>query len=230
MSPSTIRHWQAASLVIAPAAMFVGFALHPHIGNPIDDDFLARLATAVLAGPTHWAVAHLIVAVASPLLALAFLSLRAVLREHGEERWSALGVPFIVMGSALYALLPAMELAPLASARAGGDHETVQAVQAALLTWFVPTLMTSAVLFAVGAVGFAFGIAQAGLLGPARTRLVVGALLLTAAARFVPVSYVQFHVQAVALVLAFWPVAYAVWTRPAAAVVTRPVAAGLEGA
>jgi hypothetical protein len=225
MLSSTKRRWQVASLVIGPAVMFVGFALHPHIGNPIDDDFLARLATAVLAGPTHWAVAHLIVAVGSGLLILAFLSLRAVLRENGEERWSALGVPFIVMGSTLYALLPAMELAPLASARAGADHETVQAVQGALFTWFVPTLMTSAVLFAVGAVGFALGVARAGLLGTARTRLVVVALLLTAVSRFVPLSYVQFHVQAVALVLALWPVAHALWPRPAGAVLNQPIAA-----
>jgi hypothetical protein len=127
------RRWQAASLVIAPAVMAAGMALHPHIGNPADDEFLARLASAVLADPTRWAVAHLIVAVGSGLLVLAFISLRALLRDAGEERWSPRGLPFIVMGSTFYALLPAMEFAPLAAAGAGASVEMVSATQGALL-------------------------------------------------------------------------------------------------
>lgn len=50
-----------------------------------------------------------------------------------------LELPFIVMGSTLFTLLPGMEFAPLAAAKTGGD---IQTAQAALQPWFVPILAT----------------------------------------------------------------------------------------
>jgi hypothetical protein len=82
----------------------------------------------------------------------------------------------------------------------------------------VPTLFTSAVVFAAGAGLFAAGIARSGVLGAQQTRLVVAALLVMAAARFVPLSIVQFHVQAVAGIVALWSVAWAILTRSEASV------------
>lgn len=58
-----------------------------------------------------------------------------------------MGIHFIVIGSTLFALLPGLEFAPLIAAKSGGD---VQAAQAALEPWFRPTLVTGAVLFALG--------------------------------------------------------------------------------
>jgi hypothetical protein len=54
--------------------------------------------------------------VASGLLVLAFLAIRSYLREAGEDRWNILALPFIVVGSTLFAVLPGMEFAPLAAA------------------------------------------------------------------------------------------------------------------
>jgi hypothetical protein len=54
--------------------------------------------------------------VASGLLVLAFLAIRSYLRGTGEDRWSILALPFIVVGSTLFAVLPGMEFAPLAAA------------------------------------------------------------------------------------------------------------------
>jgi hypothetical protein len=96
--------------------------------------------------------------VGSGLTVLAFLAIRSYLREAGEERWSVLALPFIVMASTLFAFLPAMEIAAL----------------------------TAALMFEFGVRGFAMGIVSSGALSPRFTWLVVGALVVMAATRFVP--------------------------------------------
>jgi hypothetical protein len=157
---------------------------------------------------------HLTVGVASGLLVLAFLAIRSYLREAGEDRWSILALPFIVVGSTLFAVLPGMEFAPLAAAEAGAD---VQATQAALAPWFLPVLGTGAATFAIGVFAFAKGIADGRILSRRLTWLVVGALVVMAVARLVPVGAVQFYVQGAAGIVALWPLAYEMWKRPEAA-------------
>ncbi len=206
----TNRRYRAAIVLLAPSVLLAGCLYHPWIGNPGDADFLARLAAAVTAEPGRWAVAHLAIAVGSGLLVLAFLAVRAHLREAGGEPWSALAIPFVVMGSTLYALLPAMEFAPLAAARSGGD---VAAAQAAIQPWFVPVLLTGAALFALGTIGFAVGLARSQALGRNATGLAVGALLVMAAARFFPVGAAQLYIGPAAGVLALWPLAPALAKR-----------------
>jgi hypothetical protein len=202
---------RTAILVIAPAVQVFGHSYHPWIGNPGDAGFLARLAAAVAANPTRWAVAHLLVGIGSGLLALAFLGIRSYLREAGEERWTAWGLPFIVLGSTLFAMLPAMEFAPLAAARAGGD---VAATQAALLAWFTPLLLASAIVFGLGALAFAAGVARSGVLSPTLTWVVIVALVVMAGARFLPVGAAQLYVGPVAGLVALWPLAYVMWKQP----------------
>ncbi len=208
LSATTTTLFRVAAVLIAPAVLLAGSLYHPWIGNPGDADFLARLAAAVAADPPRWAVAHLLVAVGSGLLVLAFLAIRSYLREAGEERWSVLGLPFIVMGSVLYALLPAMEFAPLAANGTGAD---AAAIQAALLPWFAPILQASAAVFALGALGFAIGIVRGRILGLGLTWTVVGALVVMAAARFFPVGIAQLYVGPVAGVVALWSLGYPMW-------------------
>lgn len=129
--------------------------------------------------------------VASAVLAVAFLAIRCHLHELGEDRWSAGALPFVVIGSTLYAMLPGMEFAPLAASETGGD---VGAAQDALIPWFIPLLIAAAVTFAVGMVGFAIGVSRVGPLSPWLTRVVVVALLVMAMSRVVPLSAVQFYV------------------------------------
>lgn len=122
-----------------------------------------------------------------------------------------MALPFIVMGSTLFTILPGMEFAPLAAAVTGGD---VQATQAALLPWFVPILLTGAVSFALGALGFAMGLVRSRALNPQLTWLVAGALVVMAAVRFVPLSPAP-YVLAAAGVVALWPLANEMWKHPA---------------
>jgi hypothetical protein len=206
---TTKARFGAAIVAVAPAVLLIGFVSHPYIGMGPPDE--AVIAAAVASETIRWGISHLTVAVASGLVILAFLAVRSHLRAAGEERFSAFGVPFVVIGSTLFAVLPGMEMAPLVVAETGGD---VQAAQTALFPWFIPMLAIGAITFAIGVVGFARGIAESRVLSRRRTWLVVGALGVMAAARFVPLGAVQFYVQGAAGIVALWPLAYQMWTQP----------------
>ena len=182
MSTTTQARFRAAIVAIAPAVLLFAFVYHPYIANLTDK---AAVAAALGSDTTRWGLSHLAVGVGSGLAVLAFLAIRGYLREAGEERWSILALPFIVIGSTLFAFLPAMEIAMLAVADEGAD---VQAVLTALDSWFFPILVAGAITFALGVLGFAVGIVRGGVLGPRLTWLVVGALFVMAAARFVPLG------------------------------------------
>jgi hypothetical protein len=211
MSTTTRARFGAAIVALAPAVMLVGLFAHPYIATLPDE---AAIAEAVAADTTYWGLVHLTAGVASGLMVLAFLALRSYLREAGEERWSVLALPFIVVGSTLFTMLPGMEFAPLAAAEAGVDGE---AIQAALAPWFLPILVTGAITFAVGVFAFAKGIADSRILSLRLSRLVVGALVVMAISRLVPVGAVQFYVQGAAGIVALWPLAYEMWRHPEAA-------------
>jgi hypothetical protein len=208
-SETTREQFQAAIVALAPVVVLAGFALHPYIGAGLPDQ--TAVAVAATDHTTRWGLAHVTVGIGSGLLVLAFLAIRARLRETGPERWSARGVPLIVVGSAVYTLLPGMEMAPLAAAEAGVD---VESVAEALVPWFVPLHVLGALAFGAGVVAFARGIADSGILGGALCRIVVGALGVTAIARLVPLTTVQFYVQGAAGVVALWPLALVMWKAP----------------
>ncbi|CAN5903359.1 hypothetical protein BH23ACT8_BH23ACT8_25180 [soil metagenome] len=205
----------AAVVALAPAVMLVAFVAHPFIAVLPDAQ---AVAVAVEADTTRWGIVHLLTAVALALMALAFVVMRAGLRDAGEERFSAWGLPFVIFGSAMYGLLPGLEFAPMTAALTGGD---IVAVQGALAPWFMPVFVTGAVTFAVGVFAFARGIADSRILSRRTTRTVVVALVVMATARAVPLGVVQFYVQPLAGVVALWPLAHAMWHRPAAVAPTR---------
>jgi hypothetical protein len=211
MSITTRARIRAAIVAIAPAVLLFAFVYHPYIANLTDK---AAVAAALTSDTARWGLSHLAVGVGSGFAVLAFLAIRSYLREAGEDRWSILGLPFIVMGSTLFAFPPAMEIAMLAAAEEGAD---VQAVLAALDSWFFPILLTAAVIFVLGVFAFAKGIADSRILSRRLSRLVVGALVVMAVARLVPLGAVQFYVQGAAGIVALWPLAYEMWKHPEAA-------------
>jgi hypothetical protein len=199
---ATVRtRFGMAIVVVAPAVLLAGLAYHPYISPPTDE---AAVAAAAASDTLRWQLAHVTIAVGYGLIVLAFLAVRSHLREVGEERWSVLALPPIVLGSTLFVILAGMEVALGAVAEIGGD---AQAVQAALFPWFVPILLTGGVGFALGAFGFAVGIARSAILRPGLTRMVAAALLVMAVARFVPLGVAP-YLLAAAGVAALWPLAY----------------------
>jgi hypothetical protein len=214
MSMSRAR-LRAAIVAIAPAVLFAGFIYHPYVTNGTDE---AALAEAAASGTTRWGLSHLAIGIGYALLALAFIAVRSYLREAGEERWSAAALPLIVAGCALFPILTGMEFTLLAAAETGGDAE---AAQTELMPWFIPVLLTGAISFALGAFGFARGVARSGVLGSQPTWLVVGALVVMGAARFVPLGAAQ-YVIGVAGLVALLPLAYEMWERPGARLEGEP--------
>ena len=207
---TTSARFRGAIVFVAPLVLFVGFAYHPYVTNGTDE---AALAEAAASDTTRWGLSHLAIGIGYALLALAFIAIRSFLREAGEERWSVLALPLIVAGCALFPILTGMEFALLAAAETGGD---VEATQTELVPWFIPVLLVGSISFTLGALGFARGIARSGVLSSQRTWLVVAALIVMAAARFVPLGAAQ-YVIGVAGLLAVWPLAYEMRHRPAPA-------------
>ncbi len=213
MSNEQTRHYaRVGALAVAPAALTVSLVAHPFLAGRLPNE--AAIAEAVASGPSRWAVVHLSAAVASALIAIAFLALRSYLREAGEDRYSPLGVPFVVLGSVLFAVLPGMEFAPLAAAETGATSAEIAATQSAIVSWFTGVLVAGALSFVVGVLLFGLAITRTRIAGDGLTRVVVVALVVMATARFVPLSLAQFYVQALAALLALWPLAYLLWTHP----------------
>ncbi|QYN37733.1 hypothetical protein K1T35_11105 [Pseudonocardia sp. DSM 110487] len=206
MTEPTTSRARAVATALAPLVLLAAFVWHPHLHGRLPN--APAIAEAVAEDPTRWGLAHLAAGVASGAVVLAFIAVRGFLRERCDDRWSALGLPFIVIGSMLYTMLPGMEFAPLAAVAAGGDPE---AAQRALQPWFLAVLTIGALVFAVGVLGVAKGITGHGILSPGVTRLVVVALVVLAVSRFVPLFVVQGYVQAAAAMVALWPLAARMW-------------------
>lgn len=182
MTVKTIARSRIGIAALTPVVLLVAFVWHPYLPGRLPND--EAIAAAVIADPTRWGLAHVAAAVASAVVVLGFLALRSWLREAGEERWSLVGLPFVILGSVLYALLPGLEFAPLAAVVAG------------------------AATFALGMVAFAAAVVRSRIIQPRLSWLVAVALVLWAVTRFVPFAAVQFYVQSGAALLALWPVAF----------------------
>ncbi len=206
------NQWRVAALTVAPAVLAVALVTHPFISGRLPNE--AEIAEGVAADTTMWALVHLAAGVGSALIAIAFLAVRSYLQEAGENRHSARGLPFVVMGSTLFAVLPGMEFAPLAAAESGATTAEIEAAQAAIGSWFMLVLVVGALTFAAGALLFATAIWQTRVAGSGLTTVVVAALVVMAVTRFVPLSIAQFYVHSLAALLALWPLAYLMWTRP----------------
>ena len=198
---------RAAVTGLAPSVLLIGLVYHPHLDDLRDK---GAVAAALSADTTRWGIAHLVVGVAAALVLLAFLSVHEFLRERGHSEMSALGVPFIVIGSVLFAFLPAMEIAMLGAYGAGVD---VEEVLLEMNTWFQPILLAGAATFAVGVAFFAVAIARTRMLSRGLTWLVVGALVVAAVARFVPLG-AALYLGGAALVVALLPIAVAMVMHP----------------
>jgi hypothetical protein len=103
----------AALLAVTPVLLLGALVWHPYISGRLPNN--AAIADAVAVDTTRWGLVHLASGVALGFVVLAFIAVRNYLRAAGEERWSGSGLPFIVIGSTLYTMLPGMEFAALAA-------------------------------------------------------------------------------------------------------------------
>lgn len=208
-SPTGGDRYRAAVTGIAPAFLLLAIVYHPPLGDLRDKQAVSELVSDT----TRWTIAHLMVGVAAAAVVLAFLAVDTYLRRGTGTRLTAVGVPFVVVGSVLFAFLPAMEIAMLAVREVGAD---VEAVMVEMDTWFLPTLVASSFFFGVGALLFAVAVARSRVLSPGIARLVTAAFVVAVLARFVPFG-AALYVMAAALLVALLPVALAMLERPVGA-------------
>lgn len=213
--------YEAIIVAIAPAALFAALVAHPYIAGRLPND--TAVAEAVAADTTRWGLVHLAAGLASGLVILAFLAIRDYLRAAGDHRLGAVGVPFVVIGSTLFVMLPGMEFAALAAAQtAGTELADIAAAQAALQDWFVPVMVIGGLTFAIGVLAFTRSITSAGILRGPLTAVVVAALAVMALSRLVPLAAAQLYLHSVAAIVALWPLAYHMWRYPTPGAAARP--------
>ena len=210
MSETGFAKLRATSVAVGPFSLLAALLYHPYIADLTD---VSSVAAAMDRGNSRWAVAHIAVGVGFGLLLLSFLAVRSHLRAAGEERWSSMAVPFLVMGTVLFTFLPAMEVAMAAATRAGADPV---ATQVELNTWFVPLLMSGALVFGIGIVLMAMATVRSGVLGRDLGRIVATALVVGALTRFVPRG-AALYAGSVAAVIALLPFAIQMWSGEARA-------------
>lgn len=205
MTQSTQGRPQAAIVAIAPLFLLGALAYHPFIANLTDKASVAATATA---DTNRWALAHIAVGLGAGLLLAALLIMCSFLRDARELRRSSAAIPFLAVGTTLFAFLPAMETAMVAASLAGAD---ALAVQSEIDVWFVPILIGSSLAFAVGLMYLAVGVVESRVFDRKLTALVAGALVVGAAARFVPMG-AALYLAGVAGVVALLPVAARIWS------------------
>lgn len=204
MSTPTRNWFRAAAMVIAPVVLLVAFLYHPFLAGaaaPTPE----VVAEAAEADTTRWAMAHLLTIGAFALTALAFQALRGRLRDAGEERWSSWGFPLALVGFVLLAGLPAIEMTIAGAIETGVD--TVALIEA-VNPLFLTLLITGSVAFVLGTLAFAMGVVRGAIMGPGMTTLVAVALVVAALAMAAP-PFWAFYVMGVAVIVAFWTVAWA---------------------
>jgi len=208
---ASARYWRITVLAVAPATLLVAHAVHPFIEGRLPNQ--TAIAEEVVAGTTRWGVVHLAASLASALIAVAFLAVRQYLHEAGEDRLSGLGMPLVIVGSTLYAVMPGMEFAALAAAETGATTAGVAEVQDAIGPWFMPVLIASGLTFGLGAISFAGAIRASKIANVRITQVVSVALIVMALSRIVPLSVAQFYIHGLAAVVALWPLAYVMQTQ-----------------
>ncbi|MGH3949938.1 MAG: hypothetical protein ACRDSE_12555 [Pseudonocardiaceae bacterium] len=196
---------RAALVAIGPIVLVGAMLWHPPLPGRLPDS--EAVAAAAAGDITRWGLSHLAAAIASAMVALAFIAVRGHLRQRGDHSLSAVGLGFVVAGSTLYAVLPGMEFSVLAAHETGADLAATQDALDALEGWFVTVLIGGSALFAVGTLLFAVAVVRSAAMGRSEAVLIAGALVVFGLSRLVPIGVVQFYVQPAAALLALLPIA-----------------------
>lgn len=192
---------------LAPLLFLIAMLWHPPLVGRLPDS--VAVAEAASDDLTRWGLSHLSLVPASAAVVLAFIAVRALLRDAGDGWPSAVGLGFVVLGSVAYVVLPGMEMSLIVASDAGID---LVAAQDSLEPWFVPTFAGGAVLFAIGTFAFAVAIARSAVATRATRLTIAISLVVFGLSRAVPVGIAQFYVQSAAALLSLGLLAVVMWT------------------
>lgn len=199
-----IGTWAAAAvLFIGPAVFFAGSLGHPFVRDYMDPSVIAD---AVKAAPGQWAVSHVILAIGLGLVLLAVLVIREQFRGAGEQRWSAVGVPLLIVGATLLGAIAGSEITLAAVVDSGGD---VLAVLEGSATSTLPLVLGGFLLFGLGWLSFAIAFYRARILPSALNRVAIVALVTVLIVSFIPQTWAT-YAHGLAILVVSWMVGYRV--------------------
>jgi hypothetical protein len=179
-----IRTWAgAAVLFIGPAVFLAGSLAHPFVRDYMDTSVVAD---AVRAAPGQWAVSHVILAIGLGLVLLAVLVIREQFRSAGERRWSAVGVPLLIVGATLLGAIVGSEITLAAVVVSGGD---ALAVLEASATSMWPLVVGGFLFFELGWLSFAMAFYRARILPNALNWVAIVALVAIPIVSVVPQTW-----------------------------------------
>jgi len=201
MSERTRRWAAAAVLFLAPAVFLAGVLAHPFVS---DYTHTSVVADAISAAPGRWAVSHLILAIGLGLVPMAVLVIRHEFRSAGEQRWSAAGVPLLIVGGTLLGAYVGTEITLAAVVNSGGN---VLAVRVADATLTAPLFLGGVLLFELGWLSFAMAFYRARILPSALNRWAMVALIAIPVAFFIPQTSGT-YAYGLAILLVSWMVGY----------------------
>ena len=204
MSELTQARLRAGVVAVAPIVVLFAFLYQPYIADFNDN---AAFAGGVAADTTRWAWATTITAVGLALTALLIVSLRSYLRAAGEQLWSFIAVPLVVVGAVLIAYVTGVNLGLANAIEAGASGE---AVLKAGEPWFFGTILPTTIIFGLGWLSLAAAVYKSEVLSRQLTWVVVGALVVLTVALFTTTGWGR-YVIGVALIAASWPLAYQMW-------------------
>jgi len=196
------RTWAgAAVLFITPVVFLAGALAHPFVADYTHTNVVAD---AVRAAPGQWEVAHLLLAIGLGLMPLAVLVIRHEFRRAGEERWSAIGVPLLIVGTTLVGTIVGTEITLAAVVDSGGDVLAVREADEALT---LPLFLVGVLLFVLGWLSFAMAFYRARILPTALNWWAIVALVAIAIAFFIPQTWGT-YTYGLAILMVSWLVGY----------------------
>jgi hypothetical protein len=201
MSERTRTRVGAAVLFIGPSVFLAGTLAHPFVRDYMDTTVVAD---AISAAPGQWAVSHVILAIGFGLVLLAVLVIREQFRGAGEQRWSARGVPLLIVGATLLGAIVGSEITLAAVVDSGGD---VLAVLEASTPSTLPLVVGGFLLFALGWLSFAMAFYRARILRGVLNWAAIVALAAIPIASFVPQTWAT-YAHGVAILTVSWMVGY----------------------
>jgi hypothetical protein len=190
----------AAALFIAPVVLLAGLAAHPFVRSY---GHKGVIAGAVAGAPSRWAWSHVIIVLGLGLLLVAITVIRRQLRDAGEQRWSVVALPLLLVGGMLLGAAAGSEITLAAVVTSGQDVLAVlQTGESAVALY-----LGGAVTFATGWLCLAVALHRAPIMSPAQRWMATVALTVVAGALFVPQTSAA-CAYGVALVVANWLIGY----------------------
>jgi len=204
MGPSTQQRLRALVMVLASLLLLVGVVYRPYIEDYTD---FAATAGKVADDPDRWLWSSIILVLGVALLALSAVTVRRLLAQASEDRWSFAALPLVVIGTIALAACTGLDASLGIVANAGGDVEaTIDAGE----PWVNGGYGAAVILSGHGSLGFAIGTYRSELLPRNQSLVAIVGFVLLAVSMLIPFGWATYG-YVVGSALALWPLALHVW-------------------